>query len=230
MKVSPGVCLMAGAGPATSRATVRYHRDLMQRIGKKNPRIAYVGAAALDDPRFFDFVRKKVFGATANVVPVELTKKAQPGSSLRAMLDGADLVFFSGGDVERGIELVEGRDLGNHVRDLARQGKPMEALSAGSIMLGRSWVRFPGNDDTRAERFACLDVVPWSFDTHDEADDWSELRTLACLLSNSQEDVVYGIPAGGAASYDGTELRALGIPLVQFATGTPPRRLADRKP
>jgi peptidase E len=224
------VYLMAGAGPATSRRAVRYHRDLLRAIGKKNPRIAYVGAAASDDPRFLRYVGAMVFGPGADVVSVELTKKRKKTSAIEAELDAADLVFFTGGDVERGIELIDGRGLAPYLRKLAAQGKPMEGVSAGSILLGRSWLRFADDGDEVGERFACLGVVPFSLDTHDEDDGWSELRSLARLLSSSREKTVYGIPSGGCAVYEGGVVRALGKPLVRFACRSPVGRRSDLAP
>jgi hypothetical protein len=91
-------------------------------------------------------------------------------------------------------------------------------------------VRFADDDDEAGERFACLGVVPFSLDTHDEGDGWSELRSLARLASRSAEKTVYGIPAGGCAAYEGGALRAIGKPLVRFASGRAARRLADLAP
>jgi len=220
------VYLMAGAGPATSRRTVSYHRRLIRAIGAEKPRIAYIGAAASDSRRFLGFIRDMVFGPDAEVVPVELTRKVKKTSQLRAELDLADLLFFSGGDVEHGMKVVDDRGLAPHIRKLAAQGKAMEGVSAGSIMLGNSWVRFSDDDDETGERFACLGVAPFSFDTHAEDDDWDELRALARLLAGSEEKAVYGIPSGGCAVCRDGAVRALGKPLARFRCGDA-RRMAD---
>jgi peptidase E len=221
------VYLMAGAGPATSRRTVRYHRLLIRAIGAKRPRIAYVGAAASDSPRFLRFGRELLFGPSAELIAVELTKRANKTADVRAELDLADLIFFMGGDVERGMQLVDERGLAPHFRKLAAQGKPMEGVSAGSILLGKSWIRFSDDEDDPGERFACLGVTPFSFDTHAEDDDWEELRALARLLSGSAEKTVYGIPSGGCAVYRNGKVRALGKPLARFRSGDPARRMPD---
>lgn len=171
-----------------------------------------------------------VFGIGATVLPVDLTRRGRT-SAIRDALASADLVFFSGGDVERGMRAFEERDLGAYVRALAAQGQPMEGLSAGAILLGAHWVRFSGKNESVAEPFACLGVVPASFDTHGENDAWQELRALARVLPKSEsERVVYGIPSGGAARWDSGHLRALGEPLAQFTCGIRPRRLNDVHP
>jgi len=213
--------LIAGAGSATSRRSVRYHRDCVAATGVAHPTIAYVGAAASDDPTFATRVATLVFGENARVVLVDLTKRALETSAARARLAAADLVFFTGGDVERGMQLVDERGLAPYIRRLAAAGKPMEGISAGAILLGSHWIRFPERGEP--ERFDCLGVVPASFDTHGEDDDWSELRELA--RHTRDERTVFGIPSHGAASWDGTTLRALGEPLARFACGARPRKL-----
>jgi peptidase E len=224
--------LIAGGGPKTSRAMIApYHRACVDAVGKARPRIVYVGAAANDSPTFAAMVRAMVFGRRADVVTLKLSRRSVPTSAVRADLAAADVVFFTGGDVARGMELIEERALAPYLRELARQGKPMEGISAGAILLGRHWVRFPDDDDQRAEAFACLGVVPASFDTHAEHDGWSELRVLARLVAASgAEREVFGIPAGGCARWRDGELAALGAPLVRFRCVDPPVRLADLNP
>ena len=219
----PIAYLLAGAGPATSRRSVRYHRACVAATGKPRPTIAYVGAAADDDRRFAAMIRAMVFGPGARIVPVELTRRAVRTSALRGRLATADLVFFTGGDVERGMALIDDRALGPYLRELAGAGKPMEGISAGAILLGRHWVRFPERRAPAA--FPCLGIVPASFDTHGEADGWSELRELARRVRG--EPVVFGIPSHGAAVWDGEILRSLGRPLARFRGGARARRLVD---
>ena len=222
------VYLLAGAGPSTTRADVRYHHDCVQATGKRRPRIAYVGAAADDDARFARFASDLVFGPDADVVRVELTRKRRPTSELRSALADADLVFLAGGDVERGMRHIDERGLTPYLRELGGQGKVFEGISAGSILLGRHWVRFPAGDDERAEPFACLGIVPASFDTHDEDDDWGELRALARLLpGRSDERTVYGIASGACAVWKDGGLRALGRALVRFSCEAGGSRLED---
>jgi peptidase E len=220
------VYLMAGAGLETSRRHVRYHRGCVRATGARRPRIAYVGAAANDSRMFASMARAMMFGPAADVVEVKLSRTSTPTSVVRADLAAADMIFFMGGDVECGMDLIGDRGLAPYVRKLAAQGVPMEGVSAGAIMLGRRWVRFL--DDDRAEVFDCLGVVPASFDTHGEQDGWGELQRLARLLARRKtERWVYGIPSGGCALYAGGALRALGRPLVRFGCSAPVRRLTD---
>jgi len=207
-----------------------YHRACVDRLKTTHPRIVYVGAAANDSSVFAAMVSALVFGRGAKVVNLKLSRRNVATSAIRAELADAELVFFTGGDVARGMELIDERALAPYLRQLAAEGKAMEGISAGAILLGRSWVRFPDDDDARAERFPCLGIVPGSFDTHAESDDWAELRVLARLAGSSGEDTVYGIPGGGCARWSGGKLAALGKPLVRFRCADPPLRLADRLP
>lgn len=222
------VFLIAGAGPGTRRREVRFHADAVRATGKKAPTIAYVGAAANDSLAFEKLISLMVFGRRATVVPVRLKRRSVATSTARALLADADLVFFTGGDVELGMQLIGERGLGPYLRELHHAGKVMEGISAGAMMLGRRWVRFPGGGDgARAEPFDCLGLVPHSFDCHAEEDDWSELRALARLVPD--ESVVYGIAAGGAVRWDG-ELTALGMPLVRVRCGASPKTLSPLAP
>ena len=215
--------LLAGAGAATSRRSVRYHRACVAATGKSRPTLAYVGAASNDDPTFARRIGELVFGATARVISVELTRKGTRTSTLRAQLADADLMFFTGGDVEHGMALIADRGLAPYIRELAAGGTIVEGISAGAIMVGRHWVRFPEHGEP--EVFDCLGIVPASFDTHGEGDGWSELRALARLARD--ERLVYGIPSDGCAYWDGSRVRALGSPLARFRCGDRARRLAD---
>ena len=220
--------LLAGAGPATRRDAARFHAEAVRATGKASPVIAYVGAAANDNLIFEKLISRLVFGAKATVVPVRLKRRALKTSTARSLLADADLVFFTGGDVEVGMQLLESRELVDYLRGLHGSGTVMEGISAGSIMLGRRWVRFPDDEEAHAHTFPCLGIAGGSFDTHGEADGWSELRTLARVAP--EEDVVFGIPSNGAALWDGRTLRALGLPLTRVQCGPAAAFLPDLLP
>jgi hypothetical protein len=75
-----------------------------------------------------------------------------------------------------------------------------------------------------------MGIVPTSFDAHDEASEWEELRTLAKKLPASPGKAVYGLTSGTAAAWDGLALRALGGSLARYSCGAGSRRLADLEP
>jgi cyanophycinase-like exopeptidase len=135
----------------------------------------------------------------------------------RSVLEKADMVFISGGDVEEGMHLIDERGILPVLRELHRGGKPFFGLSAGSIMLAREWIAWGDpSDDATANAFPCLGFAPILCDTHAEEDDWEELRAL--LLISPEGTVGYGIPAGGGLLVrPGGELEALGKPATCLA-------------
>jgi peptidase S51-like protein len=100
------------------------------------------------------------------------------------------------------MKVLEDRGVLAHLRELCRRGKPMFGISAGFVMLAREWVRFPDDDDSKAEIFACIGAVPFCVDAHSEDDDWSELRTLLALMKRRGDEgpVGYGLTAKGAVA------------------------------
>jgi peptidase E len=189
--------LIAG-GLRRSRGENLLWSEALASAGKAEPSIAYVGAAAGDSAPFRLLISSYLKRAGAGAVrPVRLCGRRPDVAAARGILDSSDIVFVSGGDVEAGLRVLEETGMPAHLRTLAAQGKAFVGLSAGSILLSRSWVRWrdPG-DDASAELFDCLSVAHLYCDMHDEDSGWSELKALLRLLPDGEEG--WGIPAGGA--------------------------------
>ncbi len=134
----------------------------------------------------------------------------------RAILESADMVFISGGDVEVGMNVLEQRQILPFLRQLFDNGKLFFGSSAGSIMLGRQWVRWEDPDDNAtASLFPCMGLAPIACDTHGEAEGWEELHTL--LRLTPEDTMGYGIPTGGGLCVrpDGA-VEALGVPVHRY--------------
>jgi peptidase E len=202
-------------------ATRRHLHTAVTAIGRDRPLIAYVGAASNDNVGFQKMLSAAFLGTGARVEPVRLASPRATVTAAEQLLDDADAVFLSGGDVERGMEVINQRGVADRLRRVARAGTPFIGISAGSILAGRRWVRFPDDDDAKAEPFDCLGLVPLHFDAHAEADDWEELKTLVRLLAQRRldEPLGYGLSDGGCLElrFDGQtpRLRALGAPIVR---------------
>ena len=221
MDKTPGpvsIYLMAGG-----RDSLRTNRDpLLTRVlascGLPYPSIAYVGAASGDSQPFFSMLSGYLrrYGA-GHVTLAPLAGRRGKLDKARAILESADMVFVSGGDVEAGMEILEKRQILPFLRKLFEKGKPFFGSSAGSIMLGRQWVRWEDpDDDATASLFPCMGFAPVICDTHGEAEEWEELRALVRLAPEAT--VGYGIPTGAGLciSPDGT-LEALGAPIHCYA-------------
>jgi peptidase E len=212
---------LVGGGRGTFSALRRYLLAALAEAGSDSPLVAYVGAASNDDAGFFSMMRAGLALPRGQLRRVELASPRALATEARALLEDADLVFFSGGDVELGMRVLDERDVAMTVRRLAREGKPMFGVSAGSIMLAREWVRFPEDDDEeKAELFPCLGVAPLHVDAHDEDDGWAELRALLRLVARRGDDEVvgYGLTRQGGLR---VEAGRGGVRLTPLGTDTP---------
>jgi hypothetical protein len=213
---------LIGGGPGAVLATRRHLAAAVAATGVAKPLVAYVGVASDDHVGFQKLIAAAFAGSGARVQPVKLAKQTAKVSVARQLLADADLVFLSGGDVEHGMNLLDERGVADDLRRLAGAGKPFCGISAGAILLGRHWVRFPDDDDAKAEPFACLGIAPASLDTHSEDDGWSELRVLLRLLARRGDAAEgYGVPSHGclrlAPAGAAPAWTALGAPIARFA-------------
>ena len=223
------VFLLAGKARRGRQGPDPLLQPVFAQAPKPRPSIAYVGAASGDDRSFLQWLT--AYFKTGGAGEVRLAPTASARADLdeaRTVLGESDLVFITGGDVEEGLRILRERDLIPVLRRLYRAGVPFFGLSAGSIMLAGSWVRWRDPDDeSNAETFPCLGFAPVLCDVHAEEEDWEELRTLLrCVDRNA---VGYGIPAGGALRVDPQgKVTALGLPAHRFRwSGGRVTRLAD---
>jgi dipeptidase E len=181
--------------------------------GMDRPSVAYVGTASGDNAAFRAMIGGIMKAAGAG--PVRLAplagRKADPDAA-KKVLESADIVFVSGGDVEEGMKVLADRCMTDFLRDLHSCGVPFFGVSAGSIMMAKSWIRWtdPGNDSS-AELFPCLGLASVLCDTHGEEDGWEELRALLAL--SPEGTVGYGIRSGTAliCGADGADAADPGI-------------------
>lgn len=194
---------------------------------KKNPLVAYVGAASGDNAGFQRMIGAEITKAGGRVRAAKLVAKSSKTSTARALLEDCDAVFVSGGDVLAGMSVLADRDMISFFHGLAKEGRPMIGISAGSIMLARSWVHFPESDHEHAVEgavvFPCLGIAPVYVDAHAEEDEWVELRTLLQLLHARGDDkpLGYGLTCKGAIRVDhdekgGARVTALGTHTPKF--------------
>ena len=217
----PHTVHLIGGGPGAVLALRRHFRAALASVPAKAPLVAYVGAASNDHRGFFGMIKAGLAATGARLRLARLASARASPTEARALLGDADLVFMSGGDVEHGMKVLEDRDVAGTLRGLARRGKPMFGISAGSLMLAREWVRFPGDDEARAEIFPCLGIAPVHVDAHSEDDGWSELRVLVRLLHERGDEspVGYGLTRKGGLRIDvrnGAGLEAIGTPIPRL--------------
>ncbi len=213
---------MVGGGPGAALALRKHFKAAVEDVGKPKPLVAYVGVASDDNVGFQKMITAELSLTGARFKPVKLASPKASVAEARELLSEADLVFVSGGDVDRGMQILKERDVLGHFRKLCKEGKPMFGISAGSVMLAQDWVRFPDDDDEKAEIFECIGAVPFHVDAHSESDDWSELRTLLRLLHKrgDKSPVGYGLTVKGAVSVEvdgeGALLQAMGTDIPKL--------------
>jgi len=215
-----GLFLVAGDPGRRGRGKDPLLEMIFARIGRTRPRVAYVGAASSDNRLFFLWIAallKKAGAGEVGLVP--LASRRADAAAARSLLELADVVFVSGGDVELGMRLVERTGVDALLKGIRAQGRPFIGMSAGSIMLAAQWVRWgDAADEATAAAFPCLGLAPLLCDTHAEKEGWPELRMLLRLTA---APVGYGIPAGGALQVDADgSLAALGRPVQRIALGS----------
>ena len=171
---------------------------VFREYGINAPTVAYSGTASGDDRGFFGFISAEIIAAGAGKVVHAVI--APEGSDLKkatAILESADIVFISGGDVGAGMDVLREKQMIDFLTGLYRQGKPFFGMSAGAIMLAEKWVRWRDpEDENSAELFDCLGFAPVICDMHDEQGGWEELK--AALRLEKEGVRGFGLAAGSA--------------------------------
>ena len=219
---------MSGRKPLYLLSGCSYHhrkardpllQEVFRETGKERPSVAYVGTASGDDPAFFRMLTTLFQRSGAGPVELAPHENGEDGLKRRqAILDGADVIFLSEGDVDRGMQILRERGTPSRLRERHEAGAVLAGFSAGSILLSRQWVRWPDPDnDASAEPFDCLAMAPLICDTHGEADSWEELKTLL-RLRQKQEEVGYGIPTSmGLRVHADGRVEAIGGSVHRYA-------------
>ncbi len=192
------VFLIAGGRHSRGEKAENLMQIVLDAYGIKSPTVAYSGAASGDDHSFFNFIAREITQGGADKVVHAVI--APPGADLKkakTILEKADIVFVSGGDVEAGMDILQEKNMLDFLTGLYRQGKPFFGVSAGAIMLADKWIRWRDpDDDNSAELFPCLGFAPIICDTHDEQAGWEELQ--AALMLEKEGVKGYGLSSGSA--------------------------------
>ena len=211
------VYLLAGGRPSSPQTLNSLLQAVYRESGKASPTIAYVGTANNDNKDFF--LRMESVLKSAGAAKIEHAVLSSAGSDLQKaqdILTSADIIYISGGDVDRGTQVLQERQITGFLLELYKEGKPFFGLSAGSIMLAKEWIRWRDpNDDASAEIFPCLNIAPVICDTHCEQDNWEELQTLLKLKKDNVRG--YGIVSGTAIKvFPDGRVEALGGAVHQY--------------
>lgn len=215
--------LMAGKFRSRSMGTSPYLKAAIERTGAKKPSMLYIGAASGENRAFgMSLIAFAKLNGVSKVHWPKLAAKKKEGAAMREILGTVDFVFVGGGDVEEGMRHLMENDVVDALKQAHGRGAVFSGTSAGAIMLGQRWIRWPHEDasDDEAQTFPCMGIVPFSLDTHGENDGWAETQVFAAVHAREtkKRSLVYGIPAGGAllAQSDGDPM-CLGVAAAVFA-------------
>jgi peptidase E len=211
MSTSKPVYLLAGGRGRNRQVPDPLVQLALKEAGKELPSVAYIGTASGDDTSFFEMlVRMFTACGAGKVTHAFITPKEADLNQAKNIIESSDIVYVSGGDVERGMQPLVNRGMTDYLLSLYKNGKPFFGISAGSIMLASKWVRWRDpDDDSTAELFPCLGIAPIICDTHDEEGGWEELKAALAL---EEEGVIgYGLVSATAAKiYSNGRVEAFG--------------------
>jgi len=211
------IYLLAGGPGAKRQSPDPILQMALRDLGKTKPTVAYIGAAHGDSLMFFLFIKRLITAAGAGKVElVPLVKKKSDMEKAQSIIQSADCIFVSGGDVKEGMRVLTERSVIALIKKRYNEGALIIGVSAGSIMLAKQWIDWPDeNNEASAELFPCMNIAPVLCDTHGEEDEWNELHSLVHLTEGDQ--IGYGIPSGGAMriSPDGV-VEAISMPLFRI--------------
>lgn len=226
------VFLLAGGRHSRGKKPDVLLQAVFQSFGIKSPTIAYSGTASGDDKNFFGFIAESFVQAGADkVVHALIAPEGADLKKARSVLESADIVFISGGDVEAGMNVLQEKNMADYLTGLYQQGKPFFGISAGALMLADRWVRWTNpHDDNSAELFPCLGFAPIICDAHDEQAGWEELHAALTLVKDGVKG--YGLASGSGVmvTADG-KVAAVGGTVYQYVRrGGKTVRLEDVPP
>jgi peptidase E len=217
------VTLIGGQFGSRHFGTRPYLEAALQSTRAERPTALYLGAASGDDESFGTALCTLIAAAGAkDVAWPKVAGRSRDRAAARKALARVDFVFVGGGDVEAGMEALQAAGLVVDLRAAAARGAVFAGMSAGAIMLGQRWIRWPHADasDDEAETYGCLGIAPCSLDTHGEADEWGETRSFAAVRARElgRSAKAYGVPSGGALVVTSSgKMRARGKPVPVFS-------------
>ena len=216
------VYLLAGGPSSDADQMTEDFRTILSHLRKPYPAVAYIGTANHENEAFFQRIRAPLEEAGAgNVIMVPVLSESADIKEAERILREADAVFLSGGEVEDGMSGLKKTGLDTFLRELFESGRLFFGISAGSIMMGTSWVHWDTeDDDSTSSLFPCLGFVPRIFDAHGENEDWRELKCALRLLGRDAEGC--GLSSGGfySAGSSGTFVSYRNGPEIFLNTGT----------
>jgi len=155
-------------------------------------RAAYLGMSNDDNPDIYN-----LFLAAMNNINTHESRMISASGTEDELefLKAADLILLAGGDVAKGWKIIQEKGIGDILFERYLSGAVLAGVSAGAVQLGMGFW-----DDGKDRTFIDTSkIFPYYVDVHDEARDWSRLKTL--VQSREDHSKGYGIATGAALIY-----------------------------
>jgi peptidase E len=193
---------------------------------------AYVGASNADNPDYFT-----LFTAAMDKINVHQSRMILSEFTIedKEFLQEADLILLAGGDFVYGWEIIKSKGMDKIIVDKYYSGAVVVGVSAGAMHLGMG-----GFDQHCKTVIDTLKLVPYYIVSHDEANQWEELKNII-----SQKEAYakgFGISSGGGMIfYLDSTIEPLANPLTEIEKSSkskvistnillPPDYSVDEKP
>lgn len=168
---------------------------------------AYVGASNGDNPDYF-----ALFTAAMDKINVHQSRMILSDFTPqdKEFLQQADLILLAGGDFFCGWEIIKNKGIDSIIVDKYYSGTVIVGVSAGAMHLGM------GSFDQYSKTIIdTLKLVPYYIASHDEANQWEELKNIISQKESYTKG--FGISSGGGMIFHAdTTIEPLANPLTEI--------------
>lgn len=160
----------------------------------KNSKAVYIGASNGDESAYYDMF----VGAMENIDIVNCSMiHSEFQEEDEKNLKAADLILLAGGDVKKGLEVMENTGIKDIIIEKYYNGATIIGVSAGAIQLG--WQYLFVNEDKKEEIIDTLKIVPFLVGTGHNYNEWKNLKSLISDSESMKRGI--GISAGSGIIY-----------------------------
>lgn len=184
--------------------------QVKQLVQREAPKAAYLGASNGENESFYG-----IFEAAMEGIGIKDCRmiRASYTEGDASFMDDADIIFLSGGDVERGWRTFEEFDLRNRIIRRYYEGAILIGVSAGAVQIGLFGLT--ERDDGSDHLFSTFGLVPFIVGVHEERRHWLSLQK-SVLLSGGEAHGI-GIGSGGGVIYHADHyLEPIHLPVVEY--------------
>lgn len=163
--------------------------DYLNKLSKA----VYIGASNGDEPAFYD-----LFVAAMENIKIKNCSMIHSAfdEEDKKKLEAADLILLAGGDVKKGLQVLENTGMKDIILEKYYNGATIIGVSAGAIQLGWQSLLVDGIQE---EIIDTLRIAPFLVDTGSNFSEWKNLKLLINDSKSMKRGI--GIPAESGIVY-----------------------------